>query len=126
MDGFCESDCLSDCEGKECGDDGCGGSCGECEAGFTCEPDGTCFEAPNIEDVVSEPDVVGATDIDIVDTVPAAENLATEADVSTEEPKQSDDGCRTGPAGAPAAGWMLLALLLGMVVVRRYSPDSRP
>jgi outer membrane protein assembly factor BamB len=24
------------CTGKECGDDGCGGSCGSCNAGFTC------------------------------------------------------------------------------------------
>jgi hypothetical protein len=23
--------------GKNCGDDGCGGSCGTCPAGFTCE-----------------------------------------------------------------------------------------
>ena len=29
----CASDCVSDCLGKECGDDGCGGSCGTCEKG---------------------------------------------------------------------------------------------
>jgi len=33
-----ESPCLPDCEGKECGDDGCGGTCGTCPC-FDCEPD---------------------------------------------------------------------------------------
>lgn len=29
--------CLPDCEGKECGDDGCGGSCGTCDSGSCVE-----------------------------------------------------------------------------------------
>ncbi len=28
--------CLPDCDGKICGDDGCGGNCGKCEKGFEC------------------------------------------------------------------------------------------
>ncbi|MFH1531465.1 MAG: hypothetical protein ABIK09_12125 [Pseudomonadota bacterium] len=28
--------CLPSCDGKGCGDDGCGGSCGECDEGFIC------------------------------------------------------------------------------------------
>jgi hypothetical protein len=28
--------CEPDCDGKECGPDGCGGSCGACEEGFNC------------------------------------------------------------------------------------------
>lgn len=36
-------DCVPDCEGKECGDDGCGGSCGVCnEDGGECCINGTC------------------------------------------------------------------------------------
>ena len=34
--------CQPECSGKECGDDGCGGSCGECDANETCTEDGTC------------------------------------------------------------------------------------
>jgi len=34
--------CIPDCEGKECGDDGCGGNCGECEDGGVCKWD-KCF-----------------------------------------------------------------------------------
>ncbi len=36
-----EETCTPDCTGKECGDDGCGGSCGTCEDGFVCQ-DGQC------------------------------------------------------------------------------------
>ncbi len=28
--------CLPQCDGKECGDDGCGGTCGDCSEGFSC------------------------------------------------------------------------------------------
>lgn len=36
--------CTPSCNGKECGDDGCGGSCGECGGGKACK-DGKCAEA---------------------------------------------------------------------------------
>lgn len=29
--------CTPSCERKICGDDGCGGSCGDCPSGFTCD-----------------------------------------------------------------------------------------
>ena len=34
--------CEPDCDGKQCGDDGCGTSCGQCQAGSVCE-DGLCI-----------------------------------------------------------------------------------
>ena len=34
--------CQPDCEAKQCGDDGCGGSCGECEALQACGEAGLC------------------------------------------------------------------------------------
>lgn len=34
--------CEPDCEARGCGDDGCGGSCGQCEAGQACSPAGSC------------------------------------------------------------------------------------
>jgi hypothetical protein len=37
----CVADCEPGCDGKGCGDDGCGGSCGECGEGEACE-DGVC------------------------------------------------------------------------------------
>jgi len=41
---FVDDVCTPKCDGKECGDDGCGGSCGACAPGIECLPDGTCKE----------------------------------------------------------------------------------
>ena len=41
-DGQC---CKPDCEGKECGDDGCGSDCGTCPEGYMCT-DNQCVKVP--------------------------------------------------------------------------------
>jgi agmatine/peptidylarginine deiminase len=33
----CPKPCVPNCAGKQCGDDGCGGSCGTCPSGKTCQ-----------------------------------------------------------------------------------------
>ena len=35
--------CTRQCGGKNCGDDGCGGTCGTCAQGFACSLAGTCM-----------------------------------------------------------------------------------
>ncbi len=35
--------CTPVCDGRVCGDDGCGGTCGSCEADQTCTPQGFCI-----------------------------------------------------------------------------------
>jgi hypothetical protein len=35
--------CTPSCTDKDCGDDGCGGSCGTCTEGFTCNASNKCF-----------------------------------------------------------------------------------
>ena len=37
-----DTPCVPDCEGRVCGDDGCGGSCGLCDGGCTCSAQGQC------------------------------------------------------------------------------------
>ena len=37
------------CEGKACGDDGCGGSCGDCPDGLACNDEGDCGCEPDCE-----------------------------------------------------------------------------
>lgn len=41
FDGTCIPGCVPDCTSLECGDDGCGGSCGVCQPGEACNS-GTC------------------------------------------------------------------------------------
>ena len=36
--------CDPQCEGKACGDDGCGDVCGVCPGGFTCDDEGQCID----------------------------------------------------------------------------------
>ncbi len=51
----CEGACTPSCGGKDCGPDGCGGSCGTCPAGETCFGDGLCAgTAPDDAAFVSE------------------------------------------------------------------------
>ncbi|PKN55065.1 MAG: hypothetical protein CVU56_23200 [Deltaproteobacteria bacterium HGW-Deltaproteobacteria-14] len=38
--------CFPDCSGRVCGDDGCAGSCGECDSGTVCGDAGLCVTPP--------------------------------------------------------------------------------
>ncbi|MBW2256492.1 MAG: helix-hairpin-helix domain-containing protein, partial [Deltaproteobacteria bacterium] len=38
----CGGSCTPVCDGRACGDDGCGDSCGTCATGETCDPTGQC------------------------------------------------------------------------------------
>ena len=51
--------CLSQCDGMECGWDGCGGTCGECVPGQVCNA-GTCC-APNCDGKACGPDGCSST-----------------------------------------------------------------
>ena len=42
--GVCTRRCVPNCNGIQCGDDGCGGSCGQCGGGERCR-DGRCLES---------------------------------------------------------------------------------
>ena len=42
--------CVPQCNGKECGDDGCGGTCGTCADGSGCLDTGQCICIPTCED----------------------------------------------------------------------------
>jgi agmatine/peptidylarginine deiminase len=47
----CDGSCLPVCDGIECGDDGCGGSCGACAPGEACSADGLCVAGDECGDV---------------------------------------------------------------------------
>jgi len=56
-----DGSCTPNCNGKECGDDGCGGSCGECTGYESCGQDGVCISKYEEEcnDMVSTMDQCG-------------------------------------------------------------------
>ena len=43
LDVGADTECISDCQGKECGDDGCDGTCGTCGEFGACKTDNTCL-----------------------------------------------------------------------------------
>ena len=60
---LCESGecvCIPQCTGRACGDDACGGECGECGEGATCMPDGSCCDR-GCDGRVCGPDACGGT-----------------------------------------------------------------
>lgn len=57
--------CVAQCQGRECGDDGCGGSCGHCSGEATCGVGGICSQAA--VDARSSEDVSTPFDIAIPD-----------------------------------------------------------
>lgn len=51
-DGSC---CVPYCEGKLCGDDGCEGTCGACDAGWECDAQGQCLWGGDCMGAESQP-----------------------------------------------------------------------
>lgn len=59
-----DTGCTPACEGVACGDDGCGGTCGSCEAGSSCDESGACIdEVLSLEDAI-EAVLVGVHGLD--------------------------------------------------------------
>jgi hypothetical protein len=54
-EGHCK-ECLPSCGGKDCGDDGCGGTCGSCSTGMHCQS-GHCACEANDHEACAEGDV---------------------------------------------------------------------
>ena len=57
------SGCIPRCAGRECGSDGCGGQCGLCPQGMTCDWNGRCEASckPRCEDRQCGPDGCGGS-----------------------------------------------------------------
>ncbi len=90
----CPNTCTPACGGKECGDDGCSGSCGTCGAGKSCDASGLCTSGP----VEPSPDVVddpGASQ-DASQDVPSVD--------SWEEQEACLASCPPGWCGVNACG----------------------
>jgi hypothetical protein len=112
------------CAGRECGDDGCGGSCGSCSGGAVCDANGQCG-APGSDAGSSG----GSSSTNANDagnsggssTSPSGSDNADPSD-GTNGPSANADGCAcdaTGRSGRGAPGLLLLGALGALAVVRR-------
>jgi MYXO-CTERM domain-containing protein len=114
VEGACEPrPCDPVCSGRECGDDGCGGSCGECPKGDVCRADGTC---PAGQPDGEEPDVVGP-DAPTLD-VGSGDGVAPDEELE----EQGEGGsCAVASGSAGHSAWSLLLALatLGLARARR-------
>ncbi len=102
--------CMPDCEGKLCGDDGCGGSCGDCEPDAS-EPDP---EPVHVEEIFD----CGGGSLESVEPVTVAPEQAL---------GKNSGGCNAGhsEAGAVPAAFVLFSLFC-VAIIRRGAISLRP
>ena len=60
--------CVPNCDNLVCGDDGCGGSCGDCPPDLVCDGEGQCGDPPSC-DPLGTGTTVGATVADMTWTI---------------------------------------------------------
>jgi hypothetical protein len=94
--------CRPDCQRKICGDDGCGGTCGACAAGFTCAG-GICvcvsprsLMCGGCVDLLTDPHHCGRCDVTCSGGIPVCAN----GNCCT----QALDACQCAPPGAACNG----------------------
>ncbi len=92
---WCHSQCVPYCGKKECGSDGCGGSCGSCAEGLVCNK-GKCVHP------VPEPVPDTAEDVHVAEPVPdTAEDVHVAEDVHFDRDaiEAADPGLDSGKPG---------------------------
>ena len=120
---FCCQDvrvCVPLCQGKQCGDDGCGGSCGECDG--LCAPSGHCLpcEAQEPEQPGNGPESNPNGDGDNYPTdSDSSGSGASDSDASDKEKKPI--GCTSAavPGGGSGAAIFFMFGLIALAIQRR-------
>jgi len=107
----CPGACAPACEGMECGDDGCEGTCGTCGDGETCQG-GAC--------VPDEPAADPAPDT----TSPDAGGSDT-GGVQHMVVDKGSGGCAAAPAPTGANGVLLIAAAMCLVLLRHRSRQQK-
>ncbi|MFT7624712.1 MAG: MYXO-CTERM domain-containing protein, partial [Myxococcota bacterium] len=104
--------CVPNCSGRTCGDDGCGGSCGTCPAGEVCSDSGNCYGCP---EVIADP----SQEPPAADSDQPGQAGEPQQDPAHPENPQSDSGCSSTPAQSSPVGAALALCLLALLAVRR-------
>jgi hypothetical protein len=88
--------CTPDCFGKQCGDDGCGGTCGSCEGNFECNADAQCVAPSTGTDS-------GSTTTDSGSTT-SGDNTSVNQDTAVAADAGSNPGTGNGGSGGSDSG----------------------
>jgi hypothetical protein len=101
---WCPGACIPSCAGKDCGDDGCGEECGQCEAGLACNEAGHCASPP------AEPDDAPGADVG-----PGGKDTG------------GSGGCAAAPDPGPASTGTILivAAILALLAAGRFGRRGR-
>ena len=124
----CLVPCTPECSGKQCGDDGCGGSCGQCEVGTKCGDSGSCDPCTSTcDERICGPDGCGGSCGDCDDGfLCTSDGLCTDSGVPAGDGADADEmksssSCSAAPSGQPYLLAMLFLLMLCLLAVRRRS-----
>ncbi len=114
------------CAGKQCGEDGCGGSCGTCAAGLTCQSGACVACTPSCEGKTCGDDGCGGScgtcgDGGATTARPDAGDLAADDDFAR---GSASCGCRTASGSASAPALAALASL-ALCIARCNRSSSR-
>ncbi len=84
--------CIIDCNGKNCGDDGCGWTCGTCNEGFECSETGICTEIiePEPDEDSAAPDEEEPQIDNDPDTTEPDEYTTPDPDITTDDTNDPD------------------------------------
>ena len=134
----CVSDCIPNCGGKACGDDGCDGTCGSCLKGESCD-NGQCIPdevtcVPACQGLECGDDGCGgscgacaaglscATGV-CTEDAPISEDVVVDAtpeeDIGSTGGGSKSGGCTTTATGGPSSALLLLMLGLALLWLRR-------
>jgi len=103
--------CIADCDGKECGDDGCGGSCGSCSLPEVCK-NNTCGSIGILEE------------IEIIDPDPQPEFAPIEMEIiplciaDCDGKSCGDDGC----GGSCGSCFIMQDCVAGVCTTKTFEP----
>jgi MYXO-CTERM domain-containing protein len=117
--------CMPDCTGRTCGDDGCGGSCGDCmTAGQVCASGGQCLCGDgstgcgsDCVDLRSNSLHCGACDNVCGDEEACVAGVCTAG--TTPPDDDGGCGCTTVGSGSSSLAWLALLPIAGLFLRRR-------
>jgi hypothetical protein len=93
--------CTPSCAGKQCGPDGCGGSCGDCQGG-TCNAQGQCVAAPDAGQDTGAADTGAVDSGGAIDSAVPVDGGGTSDAGVLEDAGAPDDAGPSQDAGSPS------------------------